>query len=186
MTTSCAVDWDASQSQIFMILCLSLNYHIQAMTMLINTVNGQQIQYDKETIQQVGVALNALIQKRMKNKEGTYVDQMFKEICNATGYGELDVKDILSSDVMKFVLCNKNGSMRLDVLSNIFTNIKRWRIDLSGVDADAQNNVIFNDKLIQFVAKKQVQSVRFLNVLESTVTDSVAAYKETLAAVGWE
>eukprot|EP01083_Nonionella_stella_P033971 92958_1 len=144
------------------------------MTMLINTVNGQQIQYDKETIQQVGVALNALIQKRMKNKEGTYVDQMFKEICNATGYGELDVKDILSSDVMKFVLCNKNGSMRLDVLSNIFTNIKRWRIDLSGVDADAQNNVIFNDKLIHFVAKKQVQSVRFLNVLESIVTDIVS------------
>eukprot|EP01083_Nonionella_stella_P033970 92956_1 len=168
MRTSCAVDWDASQSQIFMILCLSLNYHIQSMDNQFNII--------KKPFNKVGVALNALIQKRMKNKEGTYVDQMFKEICNATGYGE--------SDVMKFVLCNKNGSMRLDVLSNIFTNIKRWRIDLSGVDADAQNNVIFNDKLIHFVAKKQVQSVRFLNVLESNVTDSVAAYKEKFSC-GW-
>eukprot|EP01083_Nonionella_stella_P309110 1093387_1 len=148
MTTSCAVDWDASQSQIFMILCLSLNYHIQAMTMLINTVNGQPIQYYKETIQQSGCCIER-IDTETNEKQGRH-------------------------------LCG------LNVLSNIFTNIKRWRIDLSGVDADAQNNVIFNDKLIQFVAKKQVQSVRFLNVLESTVTDSVAAYKETLAAVGWE
>eukprot|EP01084_Bolivina_argentea_P238879 401363_1 len=170
-------------------LCLSSNYeyHVQAMAMLMNAVNGRAIPTaDKETIQKVGVALNALMQKRFKKKdakEATYVHQMFEEMCNATAYAELNVKLILSSELMKFVLCNKNGSMRLDVLSNIFTNIKRYRIDLSGVDQDTQNNLIFNDKLIQFLAKKQVLRVKFMNV-EST--DSIAAYSDKFAAVGWK
>eukprot|EP01083_Nonionella_stella_P195746 720763_1 len=137
----------------------------------------------KKPFNKVGVALNALIQKRMKNKEGTYVDQMFKEICNATGYGELNVKDILSSDLMKFVLFNKNGSVRLDVLSNIFTNIKRYCIDLGGVDKETQTNVLFNERLIRFLAKKRVLSVKFLNV-EST--DNFDTYNEKFAAVGWK
>eukprot|EP01083_Nonionella_stella_P033972 92961_1 len=154
------------------------------MAMLMNAVNGRAIPAVK-AIQKVGVALNALMQKGYKkaDAEDSYIDQMFKEICNATEYGELNVNDILSSDLMKFVLFNKNGSVRLDVLSNIFTNIKRYCIDLGGVDKETQTNVIFNEALIRFLAKKRVLSVKFLNV-EST--DNFDTYNEKFAAVGWK
>merc|ERR1711933_247223 len=91
-------------------------------------------EYDMQMIQKIAVALNALIQKRIKQTDKSdddekdasdgYIHGMFASICDNVRYAQINLNDVLSSLLMKEVFCkNKWNNIAFDILSKIFPNI---------------------------------------------------------------
>ena len=150
--------------------CSNYEYYILAISMLINTIKSKQVSsnYDEKTIQNIAAALNRMMQNRNKRENDdeknnnndnnnnnnvifeNYPDGMFEEICKNTRYAQININYVLSSELMKAVLCKKD-SIRFDVLNTIFPNINRYLIILNDINKEKQENIIFNNKIIKFL-----------------------------------